>query len=87
MSDKIIVVFKNGTNGKTLDLEVPLAITANELLYGLNKGFSLGINMNDSAQCYLRAENPIALIRGENTIESLGLRNGSTIIFRGNHEE
>ena len=86
MEQKIIVVFKNEVSGASVDLEVPVDITANELIYGLNKGYALGINMNDSTHCFLRSENPIALIRGEDTLESLGLHNGSTIIFRGGYE-
>ena len=32
---------------ESFDIEVPLDITANELLYGLNKGLNLGINMEE----------------------------------------
>lgn len=81
MDAKIIIRFKNVKENQEFDIEVPLDITANELIYGLKKGFKLPIDMDDPTQCYMRAENPIALIRGEASLESLGLRNGSVVYF------
>ena len=81
MDTKIIIRFKNAKENQEFDIEVPLDITANELIYGLKKGFKLPIDMDDPTQCYMRAENPIALIRGEASLESLGLRNGSVVYF------
>ena len=81
MDTKIIIRFKNVKENQEFDIEVPLDITANELIYGLKNSFKLPIDMDDPGQCYMRAENPIALIRGEATLESLGLRNGSVVFF------
>lgn len=61
------------------DIEVPLDITANELLTALNQGYHLGIDEKDIRQCYLKTENPIALLKGNKTIEEYQLRNGSII--------
>ena len=47
-----------------VDLEIPLFITANELVVALNSAYHLGIDVNDIKNCYLKAENPIALLRG-----------------------
>ena len=79
MEEKIIMMFKH--NGKTVDIEVPKNITANELIFGLNSGFSLNINLDNPDDCFMRAENPVALITGEKTLEELGLRNGTMVIF------
>lgn len=79
MEEKIIMMFKH--NGKTVDIEVPKNITANELIFGLNSGFSLNINLDNPDDCFMRAENPVALIKGEKTLEELGLRNGTMVIF------
>ena len=79
MEEKIIMIFSY--NGEKRDIEVPNNITANELVLGLNNGYNLGINMSNPDECYLRAENPVALVKGEKTLEELGLRNGTTIFF------
>lgn len=81
MNDNIIVLFKNCKLEKEIDLEIPKNLTANELIYGLNDSFNLGINMDKPLQCYLRADYPKALIRGEKTLEELGIRDGTTIFF------
>lgn len=67
------------------DIEVPKTITANELIVGLNEGFKLGMNTDELNQCYLRTENPIALVRGNKTLEGFGLRNGTVINFASNN--
>ena len=81
MDDKIIVMLKKNESDEGVDIEIPLNISAEELIYGLNQSFNLGIDMNDPRSCYLRASNPIALIRGEKTIAEHGLRNGSSLYF------
>ncbi len=81
MSENIIVLFKNGRDRTEIDLEIPGNLTANEFIYGLNESFHLGINMNKFSQCYLRADYPKALIRGEKTLDELGIRDGTIIYF------
>ena len=81
MDDKIIMIFKRGAADAGIDIEVPADITAGELIYGLNEGFHLGINMENPAEVFLRAENPIALVRGERTLSDIGLHNGTTLFF------
>ncbi len=81
MEQKIVMMFHH--DDLITDIEVPINITANEFINGMNTGFKLGINMDNPDECFLRAENPIALIKGEKTLEELGLRNGSSI-FLGN---
>ena len=41
MEDKVIVIFVNGKTNMEIDIEIPLIITANELIYGLNQAFHL----------------------------------------------
>ncbi|SCY47256.1 MULTISPECIES: hypothetical protein [unclassified Butyrivibrio] len=81
MNDKIIMIFHRADTNETFDIEVPTDITANELIYGLNKGLGLGINMDNPADAYLRSINPIALLRGDDLIEDFHLHGGTTIIF------
>lgn len=65
----------------TVDLEVPLDISANDLVNALNTAFELGIDTSDIKNCYLKAENPIALLKGNKTLAEFGMRNGSVINF------
>lgn len=66
---------------ETYDLVVPLSITANELVSALNTAFDLQIDTADIKNCYLKAEKPIALLRGNKTLAEYGLRNGSVINY------
>lgn len=81
MDNKVIMIFNDKTMNKMTDIEVPLNITANELIYGLTKGFHLSIDLDDISDCYLCTDEPKALIRGDKTLEELGLRNGTIIIY------
>lgn len=81
MKDSIIIVLNLIKRKQSFDIEIPLDITANELVVALNKGFNLKINDSDIRQCYLKAENPIVLIKGNKTIQELQLRDGTEINF------
>lgn len=65
----------------TVDLEVPLDISANDLVNALNTAYELGIDTSNIKNCYLKIENPIALLKGNKTLAEFGLRNGSVINF------
>ena len=62
---------------KQVDLQVPVNITATEFVIGINKAYNLGINVDDLSKCYLRSENPIALLKGDKTLKEFNLINGS----------
>lgn len=79
--DKIVVIFRNIKNNTQTDIEIPLDITANDLLISLNKAYDLGIDVSDLTQCYLSTENPIELLRGNKTLRESHLRNGTVINF------
>ncbi len=78
---KIIITFNILEQNKTVDIEVPLNITARELVIGLNQAYDLGLDTSDAKVCYLKAENPIALLRGNKLISEYGLHDGSIIYF------
>ena len=79
--DIAIIVFNIVKRQISVDLEVPLNITANELVVALNTAYELGIDTSNIKNCYLKAENPIALLRGNKTLSEYGIRNGSVITF------
>ncbi len=79
--DSAIIIFNIPQRKLTADLEVPLDITANELVVALNSAYELNIDTSDIKNCYLKAENPIALLKGKKTLAEFGIRNGSIINF------
>lgn len=81
MDNKAIVIFTNRQTGETSDLELPLDITANDLIIALNAAYSLGIDVSDTRQCFLKSENPIALIKGNRLLSEYGIINGTEIFF------
>lgn len=82
MEDKAVVEFVNYSDNSQTDIEIPLDITANDLILALNDAYSLGVDIDNIFNCYLAAENPIAFLRGNKTLREFGIRNGSYIIFR-----
>lgn len=81
MENNIIVVFNIPKRNLSVDLEIPLDISTRDLVIGLNQAFHLGIDPTDIKQCYLKTENPIALLRGNKLLSEYGLRNGSIINY------
>lgn len=81
MENKIVIVFNILKRNMSVDLEIPLDITTRELVIGLNQAYDLGIDTSDIKQCYLKAENPIALLRGNKLLSEYGLRDGSIINY------
>lgn len=78
-----IIVFEIENRQEYHDIEVKLDITANELVHSLNVAYQLGINEEDITQVYLKAENPIALLKGNKTLEEFGVHNATKIIYSG----
>lgn len=81
MEEKIILIFHDVEKKQEYDLEVPSDLTANELVYALNQGLTLGIDIKDISQCYLKSTNPIALLRGNKKLSEYGLHHGTDIWY------
>ena len=79
----VIVRFKNLIERTEHDIDIPLNITANELVQALNEGYKLGIDTSNIKNCFLTAENPITLLKGNRTLGEYGIRNGSIIYYKG----
>ena len=80
--DRAIVLFKSDKKGINVDIDIPLDITASELVVALNSAYALEIDTNNIKDCYLKSENPIALLKGNRLLEDYGIRNGSIIYHR-----
>lgn len=79
--DTAIVIFRIQKRDYMVDLDIPLNISANELVMALNEAYDLQIDTSDVKNCYLKSENPIALLKGNKTLEDYGIRNGSIINY------
>lgn len=82
MNEKAIVEFINKNDNRTTELEIPINITANDLIIALNKAFNLEMDIDNIFNCYLVAENPIAFLHGNKELSEYGIRNGTKIIFK-----
>lgn len=80
-TDTVVVIFNILKRKFSVDLEVPIYISANELVAALNTAFELGIDTSDIKNCYLKAENPITLLKGNKTLFEFGIHNGSVIYY------
>ena len=80
-NEKAIIIFNIVGKNTSVDLEVPLDISANELVNALNTAYELGIDTTDIKNCYLKAEKPVALLRGNKTLREFGIRSGSIINY------
>lgn len=79
--DFCMVEFHDNEKGTTSDLQLPMSLTGNELVRALASAYHLPIDLNNPDEMYLRAEDPIMLISGEETMEELGMSNGTRIFF------
>ncbi len=82
MEETAIVQFQNCGDKLWTDIEVPLGITANDLVLALNKTFNLGMDTDNIFSCHLVAENPIVFLRGNKTLKEFGIRNGTLITYK-----
>lgn len=79
--ETVTVVFNMTKRYIIKDLEIPLNITANELIVALNEAYDLEIDTSNVKECYLKAEKPIVLLRGNKTLAEFGIRNGTIIYY------
>lgn len=81
MSDRAIVILNIVKKNISVDLDIPLNISANDLVIAINDGYDLGIDISDIKKCYLKSEKPIALLKGNKTLAEFGIRNGTEIYY------
>ena len=79
--EKAIVTFEMVKKHICVDIEIPLDISADELVKALNTAYSMGIDTLNPRDCYLQSENPISLIKGNRILKDFGIHNGSVLRF------
>lgn len=77
-----IVIFNIVDRDFSVDIDIPLQISANDLVIALNEAYDLGINTSNVQECYMACERPVALLKGNKTLSDFGVRNGSVIYFK-----
>ncbi|MCD7760850.1 MAG: EsaB/YukD family protein [Clostridiales bacterium] len=81
MENKAIVRFQIVQRKVLVDIEVPLDISAEELIGALNEAYSLGISREAAATGFLVCEQPTVQVRGGSTLRDLGIRDGSILRY------
>lgn len=79
--DSAIVEFRNENSGFHEEIEVPLSITADDLICALCSAYELPMDQENVRNRYLCTQNPIAFLHGTRTLAEYGIRNGSAIIY------
>lgn len=75
---KAVVEFIDHRSDIKLDLYIPLEITPDELFSALSERFHFPDDANGR---YFQTQYPDLLLRGERTLESLGVRDGTIIHY------
>lgn len=79
MKQTAIIMLNIHKRNVVKDIEVPLDITANEFVIALNVAYGLGIDVDDIRNCYLKMDNPAALLHGNTTLKEYGMHECSII--------
>lgn len=77
--DRILIEFYRDRGGPARELDVPADLSAQDLVRALNEAYRLGMDPANPREFFLRAEEPIALIRGKHTLKELGLHDASRV--------
>ncbi|SHJ05535.1 hypothetical protein [Pseudobutyrivibrio xylanivorans] len=77
MKDKMIIEFCWGDSRQ--DIEVPRSLTCDELIYSLNEGIGLGLDVNNPDSFSFSCDIAKGEIRGEKSLEDVGLMDGAVV--------
>ncbi len=66
-------------DGKKTDIDVPLDITANQLIDALHEG----LHQTQERPLALRTDNPIAYVTGDQLLSDFGFHHGTEIFLIG----
>ena len=81
--ETVTVLFHVPEQNIEADIEIPLYISPNDLLFALNEAYHLQIPQEELNRKHLKSERPTALLEGAGTLEEFGIRNGTEIYFMG----
>lgn len=73
MDHKTVVI--RMMTGRSVDMEIPVGISADKLISALHEALKLPGDCPD----YIRCENPIAMLQGDMPVSYFGIRDGSIL--------
>lgn len=73
MNHKTVII--QMMTGKTVDIEIPVGISAENLINALHEALRLPGECPD----YIRCENPVAMLQGDMPVSYFGIRDGSIL--------
>ena len=76
MSEKIVAILEIGHEGKYADIEIPLDITANQLIEILNSVYFLEKEKEAGGISGFYCQRPAVFLKGDRKLSEFGLRNG-----------
>jgi len=79
MAKRAVVMLNLIARNEVFEIDVPLDLSASELMGGLNKAYKLNMTADEVADCYVKAENPVVLMHGKKTLEEYGIVTGSVL--------
>ena len=79
MKETAVVVVHVPNKSVTEDLEIPLYITANDLIEALAAIYQVPFDPDRIFSFYVKCESPKALLRGQTTLSDYGVRDGSNL--------
>ncbi len=86
MKDTAVVEFISMDTKYKRELEVPLDISADDMIEAISQAFQLPKVSQEGTEGYLIGENPIAFLHGRKTLREYGIHNGSILIYQGERE-
>ncbi len=79
MNETVVVVVHFPNKSMTEDLEIPLSITANDLIEALAAIYQVPFDPDRIFSYYVKCESPTALLRGQTQLSDYGVRDGSNL--------
>jgi len=80
MKDRAVVVFEVPETGLKKEIDIPLEISANDLIVSLNSTYDLNMDTDNLSACYFVSDNPMAFLHGSRKLSDFGIRDGSRIM-------
>lgn len=79
MNSTAICILEIRETEETMDLEIPLDISAAALILALRQTFQSARAAGEPKDSYLKCENPLALLHGSRTLREWGVRDGTIL--------
>lgn len=79
MEKKVVITIQLFERKEEYDIEVPLDISVEDFIDALSEAYDLSAKFALPENRFLRADSPIAFLKGEHLLYEYGIRNGTVI--------